>query len=299
MQIAPLPPAPDLAALTAGASLEVTPRTAEKIADFRALLPPGRRIYIAHIAGTDFAAMLATAKRLTGEGYEVMPHIPARVIPSRAALEDWLARYQGEAGVKSALILGGGLARPEGPFESSQALLETGLFDGFTRLHVAGHPEGSRDLDPGGGEAVALAALRWKADYARQSGKAMAIVTQFAFEAGPILDWAGRLAAEGIDLPIHLGIAGPAKLQTLLKYAITCGVGPSLRVLQKRARDVRKLLLPYKPDALLADLATARGAAFRAGAHFPIEQLHFFPLGGIEASAAYLADLNLEGAPAP
>lgn len=298
MQLMPLSPAGALPALTEGASLEVTPRTAEKIADFRALLPPGRRIYIAHIAGTEFAAMLATAQRLTAEGYEVMPHIPARVVPSKAALADWLARYQGEAGVKSALILGGGLSRPEGPFESSQALLETGLFEGFTRLHVAGHPEGSRDLDPDGGEAVAMAALRWKADYARQSGTAMAIVTQFAFEAPPILAWAGRLSAEGIDLPIHLGIAGPAKLQTLLKYAITCGVGPSLRVLQKRARDVRKLLLPYKPDALLADLATARGAALAKGAHFPIEQLHFFPLGGVEATTTYLSQAAQEGAPA-
>ena len=77
-------------------------------------------------------------------------------------------------------------------------------------------------------------------------------------EAGPVVDWADRLAAEGFTLPIHLGIAGPAKLQTLIKFAIACGVGPSLKVLQKRAMDVSKLLLPYEPNEVLAELAAHR-----------------------------------------
>ena len=75
----------------------------------------------------------------------------------------------------------------------------------------------------------------------------MALATQFAFDAKPIIAWAEDLKAAGITLPIHIGIAGPAKLQTLIKFAIACGVGPSLKVLQKRAMDVTKLLLPYEP----------------------------------------------------
>ena len=125
-------------------SIEVMPRTAEKVEDFTALLPKGTRVYIAHIEGTPIEDMVATAKRISGEGFDVMPHFPARIIKDEATLADWIARYQGEAGVDQALLLAGGVAKPHGDYHSSMQLLETGLFDkaGFKRLHVAGHPEG-------------------------------------------------------------------------------------------------------------------------------------------------------------
>jgi len=276
----------DLAGLLAGYSIEVMPRTAEKVADFRDLLPAGTRVSIAHIDGTSFEDMLATAKRLSAEGFVPMPHFPARSIPDRATLADWVARYRGEAGVTQGLILAGGVPSPRGPFTSSMDLLETGLFDGFERLHVAGHPEGSRDIDPKGGEAEVMAALRWKQEFADRSDSTFAIATQFAFEAAPVLAWADRLAAAGITMPVHLGIAGPAKLQTLIKFAIACGVGPSLNVLQKRARDVSKLLMPMEPTEILSALAQARAE----GRGTNIERIHFFPLGGIKANAEWATE---------
>lgn len=283
-----------LADLLSGYSIEVMPRTAEKVEDFRALLPAGTRVYIAHIDGTPFEDMLATARRLRAEGFEPMPHFPARSIADRATLADMVARYRGEADVKQALLLAGGIASPRGPFHSSMQLLETGLFDGFTRLHVAGHPEGNRDIDPDGGEAEVMAALRWKQAFADRSDAAFAIATQFAFEAPPVLAWADRLSANGITMPIHLGIAGPAKLQTLIKFAIACGVGASLSVLQKRARDVSKLLLPFEPDEILTDLARARAE----GRGKNIQSIHFFPLGGIKTNAEW-ATAHGGTAPAP
>ncbi len=267
-------------ALMQGFSLEVMPRTAEKVADFRAILPEGTRVYIAHIEGTPIADMVATAARLRAAGMEPMPHFPARIIADRRELADWVARYQGEADVREALMLGGGVATPVGDYDNSMQLLETGLFDGFRRLHVAGHPEGNRDIAPDGGRQIILDALRWKQDFARAKGIDMAIVTQFAFEATPIIDWANGLRREGIDLPVHLGVAGPAKLQTLIKFAIACGVGPSLKVLQKRAKDVTKLLLPFEPTELVAELAAHKVA----NPDFAVEALHFFPLGGIKAN---------------
>ncbi len=268
-----------------GFSIEVMPRTAAKVDDFRSLLPEGTRVYIAHIQGTPIDDMVATARRIAHEGFEVMPHFPARIIADKPMLADWIARYQGEAGVKEALLLAGGVAEPEGAFHSSMQLIETGLFDeaGFTRLHVAGHPEGNRDIDPDGGDAAVMGALRWKQAFAERTDAEMAIATQFAFEADPIIAWADRLAAEGIDLPIHIGIAGPAKLQTMIKFAVACGVGPSLRVLQRRARDVTKLVLPFEPTDLVARL----GAHKAANPGFGIAQVHMFPLGGIKASAEW------------
>ena len=278
---APAPHAPELEALLQGYSIEVMPRTAAKVADFRALLPARTRVYIAHIDGTPIDEMVATAARLRAEGMEPMPHFPSRSIPDRATLADWLARYRGEADVRQALVLGGGIAQPRGAYDSAMQLLDSGLFDGFDRLHVAGHPEGNRDIDPAGGDRAVMDALRWKHAFAQRSDARMAIVTQFAFEPAPLIAWADRLAAEGIDLPIHIGVAGPAKLQTLIKFAIACGVGPSLGVLQRRARDVTKLLLPFEPTGLLHTLAAHKAA----NPGFGIERVHVFPLGGITTSA--------------
>ena len=158
---------PDLAAFLQGFSIEVMPRTAEKIEDFREILPAGTRVYIAHIEGTPIEEMVATAKRIAGEGFPVMPHFPARGIPSRAVLADWIARYQGEAGIDQALLLGGGYDKPVGEFADSMQMIETGLFDGFKRLHVAGHPEGNKDIDPDGSDKWVMEALRWKQAFRR------------------------------------------------------------------------------------------------------------------------------------
>jgi methylenetetrahydrofolate reductase (NADPH) len=162
-------------------------------------------------------------------------------------------------------------------------LLETGLFGGFERLHLAGHPEGNRDIDPDGSERMVMEALCWKQAFAERTDARVALATQFCFDAQPVIAWVNRLRAEGIDLPVHIGIAGPAKLQTLIKFAIACGVGPSLQVLQKRAIDVTKLLLPYQPDEVVDALATHK----TAHPGFGIEQVHLFPLGGITAAATW------------
>ncbi len=274
---------PDARAVEAfldGFSIEVMPRTAEKVEDFQSLLPKGTRVYVAHIEGTPIEDMVATAARLARDGYPVMPHFPARIIADKATLADWIARYQGEAGVDQALLLAGGVKVPHGDFDSSMALLETGLFDkaGFRRLHVAGHPEGNRDIDPDGSDRAVMDALRWKQKFSETTDARMALATQFCFEAGPVIAWADALRDAGITIPIHIGVAGPAKLQTLIKFAIACGVGPSLKVLQKRAMDVTKLLLPYEPTDVVAKLAAHKAAH----PDFNIERVHFFPLGGYQ-----------------
>ncbi|MEM6887357.1 MAG: methylenetetrahydrofolate reductase [Pseudomonadota bacterium] len=286
--IAPATPAPHVEAFLRDYSIEVMPRTAEKVENFGDLLPAGTRVYVAHIEGTPIEDMVATAKRLKAENYVVMPHFPARIIKDRATLADWIARYQGEADVKQALLLAGGVAKPIGAFDSSMQLLETGLFDeaGFTRLHFAGHPEGNRDIDPDGSDTNVGAALRWKNDFQSRTDAELALATQFAFDAAPIIAWSNNLAANGITLPIHIGIAGPAKLQTLIKFAIACGVGPSLKVLQKRAMDVTKLLLPYEPTDVISELAAHKAEH----PDFNITNVHFFPLGGIKTNATWAKD---------
>lgn len=277
---------PDAADHLLARSIEVMPRTAAKIDDFKTLLPAGTRVYIAHIAGTSIDDMVKTAARITAEGLIAMPHFPARSIPDAATLELWLKRYSLEAGVTEALLLGGGDARPAGTLSSSMDLLATGLFDqyGFKRLHVAGHPEGSKQIDRDGSTTEVDAALSWKNDFSRQTDARMAIVTQFGFDPKIVTDWAERIQKFGITLPIHVGIAGPTKLQTLIKFAISCGVGPSLKVLQKRAMDISRLFTPYEPTEFVSALTDYK----TQNPDTLIEQLHVFPLGGIAGGADWM-----------
>ncbi|HSF90776.1 MAG TPA: methylenetetrahydrofolate reductase [Paracoccaceae bacterium] len=278
-------PASNVAAVGAlldGYSIEVMPRTAEKVADFREHLAPGTRVYIAHIEGVPFDDMLSTAKRLVDEGFAPMPHFPARIIPSAAVFEDRVRAYA-DIGVNQALVLGGSPSSPAGDIDNSMQLLENGAFDrhGFKRLHVAGHPEGNSDIK--GGEKTLIDALRWKQDFRNRSDAEMAIVTQFAFDAKPVLKWATMLKTNGIDLPVHIGIAGPAKLQTLIKFAMACGVGASTKVLTRRAKDLSKLLLPFEPTEVLQEVANH----LQANDNTNIEKVHIFPLGGIKAACTY------------
>lgn len=280
----------NLATFLDGASIEVMPRTAAKVDDFATLLPAGTQVFVAHIAGVPIDDMVTCAARLRAQGMDPVPHFVARNTPDADTLRDWISRYQGEADVKRGLVLAGGLGDPVGDFDNAMQVLETGVFDaaGFTHLNVAGHPEGNKDIDPDGGDRAVMQALRWKSDFRNRTDADMALVTQFCFDAAPMIAWADRLQAEGITFPIYAGLAGPAKLQTLIKFAVACGVGPSLKVLQKRALDVSKLVLPYTPDEVAQTLADHKAAHPDS----LIKAAHIFPLGGITSSAKWAADAS-------
>ena len=274
-----------------GFSIEVVPNSAAKVESFAEILPSGTRVYIAHLSEKeDIKTMVATAKRINEEGFSVMPHIPARIIKNKAMLAEWISMYKNEANVDQALLLAGGSSDVLGDFDSSIQLIETGLFDqaGFKRLHVAGHPEGSKDIDPDGGSKNVSNALSWKQEFSKRTDAQMAIATQFCFDADAVSKWATNIKNNGIDIPIHIGIAGPAKLQTLLKFSIECGIGPSMKVLTKRAKDITKLLLPYKPTEILKGLAEHK----KQDPELNIEQVHFFPIGGIKQTADFIKEVS-------
>ena len=271
-----------------GYSIEVTPNAAAKIENFAEVLPVNTRIYIAHIEGTPFDEMLTTAKKITNEGFIPMPHFPARIIEDKNMLESWLSQYSGEANVQEALLIAGGSKEPAGVYDSSIQIIETELFDkySFKRLHVAGHPEGNKDIDKDSTHTNVNKALSWKNEYAKRTDAQIAIATQFCFDSEAIIKWANSLIDMNIDLPVHIGIAGPAKLQTLIRYSVECGVGASMKVLQKRAKDITKLLLPYEPTSVISELAEYKSQ----NPDFNIEQVHFFPLGGTITTANWVKE---------
>ena len=266
-----------------GYSIETTPTGASRIASFKELLPAGTAVYITNVRGTGNADVVNLAARLTREGMTPVPHIVARSTPDRSRLDDILARLAGEAGVDRALLIAGDVERPIGVFDDTMQVIETGLFDRhcFRRIGLAGHPEGNRTIS----DAALRDALAWKNAFADKSDADLYLVTQFAFDAAPVIEWDRRVRAEGNRLPIHVGIPGPANIKTLLDYARICGIGPSVRALSRRAGGFARLALEMTPDRIVADLARYRSMDPDCG----IVRAHVFPFGGLARASAWLS----------
>jgi len=263
-------------------TIELTPREVGTLGGaVRDHLPAGTRAYVTWLAGSDFANSVAAAATLRRAGLEPVPHLAARAIADKAALDDILARLRGEAGVEQILLIGGSLKRPVGAFDACVQLLETGLFEhhGVRRVDVAAHPEGAPDIPP---PAVAEA-LRQKNDYAARSGMTLELITQFCFDAAPVVAWEHEVRTDGNRLPIAVGLAGLANVTTLLKHARNCGVGNSIGILFKRASMVFQLASAVEPSDVVLRLAEAR----RADPTSALRRLHFFPFGAFAATARY------------
>ncbi len=271
----------EISRFMANFSLETTPRSAAKIASFREHVREGTSVYITFLPGSSFDDTVAVAIRLRMEGLNPVPHIAARSVTSRSQLEGHIQRLSQEAGVTQVLAIAGAVPRPLGEFSDSMQLLETGLFDkyGIRRIGVAGHPEGSPDIP----EEAVKQALQWKNAFARRTGAQLYVVTQFCFEAQPIMRWDQRVQAEGNRLPIHIGIPGLATIKTLMAHAQACGIGPSMRFVARQAMNVAKLLTVSEPDRLVSELAAYRANDPACG----IEGVHVYPLGGLRKSAEW------------
>jgi methylenetetrahydrofolate reductase (NADPH) len=253
-------------------------------------LPAGSRVYVPALPKSSSRDVAAACKSIRARGYEPVPHLAARAMRSRAALAEWLQCMR-DAGADALLLIAGDRRRPAGPFRNTLGVLDSGLVErfGFRRVGVAGHPEGHSQAD----EEALVAALRCKAAWARDTGSKMWIVTQFAFSAAPVIDWYERMSAEGIDMPLRIGLPGPARIQTLLRYAAQCGVGASARMLMRRPDAVSQLFNRWSPLGMLESLAD--GLDVERG--MPVEGVHVFPFGGLQRSIEFFGALRHHAAP--
>jgi methylenetetrahydrofolate reductase (NADPH) len=154
---------------------------------------------------------------------------------------------------------------------------------GIRAVSFAGHPEGHPHLDA----AQAMAALAAKRDWGRRAGVHVDLLSQFCFESAPILTWLEDLESRGLNLPVHIGLAGPASPATLAKFALRCGVGNSLRSVREHIGRFGRLLIDEGPDDVLGGLWASPSIA-----QAPIAGLHFFPFGGLRKTGQWLRNLD-------
>jgi methylenetetrahydrofolate reductase (NADPH) len=266
--------------LVRDATLELSARDRANEAACRDFIAPGKPVYINFAPGDSPAGTVEAARQLKRAGFHPVPHIAARHLTGKAQLDDFLARLHAEAGVDEALVIAGDRVQPAGPFHSSLQLIESGAFEkhGITRIGIAGYPEGHPKISP----RALDDALRLKIARAHLAGLAPTIVTQFVFDAQPILDWLRRIRGDGIAAPLRVGLAGPASIGTLTKYALRCGIGNSLRMLMGRQAAFARLLTETGPEPMIVALARADDDALG------IAGLHFFNFGGIVRTGTWM-----------
>lgn len=271
----------DIARSAANWSIEVTPAGATKIDSFADALAEGTTVNVTFLPGSDPLDTIAISKRLADEGMNAVPHIAARSLQDSAQLDDLLKRMTAEANVREVLVIGGGVDKPVGEFDSTMQVLNTGLIQkyGITTIGVSGHPEGSTDISD---EQLAVA-IEQKNEFARKEGISLYMETQFCFDANAVLAWEKSIRQAGSQLPIRIGIPGPATIKTLFRFAQISGIGPSMRFIAKQARNVAKLMTVQSPHELLAGLS----AGMAADKDCLLQHFHYYPFGGFAKTAAY------------
>jgi methylenetetrahydrofolate reductase (NADPH) len=275
---------PSVADMLRGFSIEVNPGESKIIDAAPTRLDPGTEVFLTWIPGTNPMETIAPAAKLRSAGLFPVPHIGARHIESAAQLEQF-AKLAVGAGIDRVLIIGGDRDQPAGPYDSSLAVMQGGLLQkaGITRIAIGAFPEGNPNIP----DALLAEALPAKVNFARSAGLQLTIVTQFCFDAEPIVTWLKRIRAEGIDVPVRIGLAGPASLISLTRYALKCGVGNSIKVLTEKPAFA-KLLIDKGPEPIIREVAAGIGPGNGSRLPLGILGLHFFVFGGFNKTVDWI-----------
>ena len=235
-------------------SLEITVKTN------LSTLPKVKDIYITMLPGDDFREVSNIVKELVQSGFNPVPHFPARLIKNLNELKDFVNRCK-DGGVKQALVIGGS-PQPIGDFHCSLQLLETGLFEGL-KIGIAGHPEGSPDISDSDLEK-AMIDKKLYADY---------IVTQWLLNPQPVIDFISKQT-----IPVHVGITGPLKITSLIKFANIVGAKNSLNFLKSNFSKALDLMKPKDPNDLIGKVKSHT------------DFFHIYTFGGLKETNKWLME---------
>ncbi len=243
--------------------------------DQAAFLPAGATVSVTASPAKGIEATIALCQQLQAGGFRAVPHVSARMIRDRAHLADLIAWLEG-AGVDRAFVVGGDAKEP-GAYPDGLALLREMAEIGhpLSEIGIPGYPQGHAFIADG----PLLDALRAKAEFASY------MTTQLCFDPGAIATWIAARRAEGITLPVHVGVPGVAEPHKLLAISARIGVADTHRFLVKNVRFVTRLVRSggfYRPDGLLEGLAphvTDPGIG--------IVGLHLYTFNAVEAIEAW------------
>src|SRR5258706_16418837 len=266
-------------------SIEMTAKDLPHLEAAADIIPRGTKIPVTFLPGETFEMRIAAAKRVRDLGFLPIPHISARRLQSREELESFLAALQREVGTNHAFVVAGDPPQPMGPFEDALSIIRTGLLAkyGIRRIGISGYPEGHTDI---GNTKLWQAKLDTQAAILERAHD-FAVVTQFTFDAEPVLAWLEQVRKAGVHALVRIGVPGPASVKRLLAFASRCGVGASTKVMKKYGMSLTKLLSAAGPDRLIEQYA----ARLDPATHGEV-LMHFYPFGGMRTTAEWIRDFR-------
>ena len=262
-------------------SLEITARDQTMREAVIKRMPPGSEVYIADLPDQPPEVLIEAAVELHRAGFRPVPHLVARNTESETALRGVLARLRSKAEIDRALVTGGDRGAPMGPFRSGLDLIDSGLLQthGISKVSLTCYPEGHPRI----GRDDLERALLEKLAAAGKDGFEVLLVTQFAFDAEPILARIRQLRAAGVHVPVRVGVAGPAPRAALVEFGKELGAGASMQDLEERMHRSRSSDEPEAPSRLLQEIARARAA----DPLLAIKGVHFFPFGSVDETISW------------
>ncbi|MEN7538262.1 methylenetetrahydrofolate reductase [Aurantiacibacter flavus] len=267
-----------------GYSLEMTAKEIEGLKEAAPLIRPNTQVAVTFLPGEELSQRVEAAVLVRELGFEPIVHLSARRIESEEQLDWYLGEITQKAGVKRVFIIAGDPPEAEGPYENSLQIIETGLLEkhGIEIVGFGGHPEGHPNVS---GEDLWVW-MQKKIDAVRAHGMTPLVVTQFAFDDDAIVEWLAEMRDRGIDVPVRLGVPGPAGIKRLLGFAKRCGVGASASVMKKYGVSLTNLIGSAGPDKLVSNLEEKLTES-----HGRV-RLHFYPFGALTASAEWINDYD-------
>ncbi|MFF4706272.1 methylenetetrahydrofolate reductase [Streptomyces sp. NPDC001288] len=262
-------------------SLEMTGKDVTKLEEARDTIPQGTRINVTFLGNEDLPTRLAAARAVKRLGFVPVPHFSARRLGSRADFEAFLTGLRADGSCDNVFAVGGDPAGPEGPYEDSLSLIESGLLReyGVRHVGVSGYPEGHPVIP----NDVLWSVLRDKSAALAEQGLDGGIITQFGFDVDPVLAWIEQVRDAGITLPVRVGVPGPAGVRRLLGYAARFGVGTSTAIARKYGLSLTNLMGTAGPDRFLHALADG----YDPVRHGDVK-IHFYTFGGLRATSEWI-----------
>jgi methylenetetrahydrofolate reductase (NADPH) len=268
-------------------SMEMTGKDVAKVENAASVIPQGTRINVTFLENEDLAMRVSAAAAVKRLGFTPVPHISARRLKSQDMLEEYLTALRDIGASDNVLVIGGDPTVPMGPYDESLAVIESGLLQQYGVKHISmgGHPSG----DPNIPADALMPALEKKAAALTSLSIPGTVITQVDFDIDRVLQWVAEVREHGVELPIRVGVPGPASVKLLLGFASRLGISTSTTIAKKYGLSVTNLLGKAGPDRFIRDLQAALNPAKHG-----VVKLHFYTFGGFKTTAEWIANFQQE-----
>ncbi|PXY27667.1 methylenetetrahydrofolate reductase [Prauserella muralis] len=262
-------------------SLEMTGKDVNSLHEASSGIPTGTRVNVTYLAHEDLRLRVTAARSVRDLGLVPVPHVSARRLRSRGALDEFLGALRADGNTDRLFLVAGDPRTPEGPYTDTLAIIESGVLEenGVREVGISGYPEGHPEIP----DDTLWRSLEDKVFALHERAIDATVTTQFGFDADTVLHWVEKVRGRGVTVPVRVGVPGPAGAKRLLTYASRFGVGTSAGIAKKYGLSLTNLMSKTGPDRFINTL----GERYNEQRHGELH-LHFYTFGGIQATAEWV-----------